>query len=109
MENNKIDITENLTKYCTNHPSQRRAAKKYYEDHKEDIYQKLKEKINNDPDFKQKRLEYARRSRERKKLKNLQEQHNLSSPLQQYLHADTLLSDSQTDTSYSSQTDSSNE
>ncbi len=92
-----------LIKYTTNHPSQKRAAKKYYEEHKDDIYQKLKEKINNDPEFKQKRLEYARRSRERKKLKQIEEQKNQLSTLHQYL-------DSQSDTSSSgSNTDSSNE
>ncbi len=66
--------TEN--KYCTNHPSQKKAAKKYYDNNKDVIYQRLKEKLKNDPEFKQKRLEYARRSREKKKLLKTQNKNN---------------------------------
>jgi hypothetical protein len=75
MENNKIEnpITE-INRNYTYHLSQAKANKKYYDTHKDEIYQKLKEKMQNDPEFKQKRLEYARRTREKKKLLKLQQQ-----------------------------------
>jgi hypothetical protein len=77
---NKITDTDtNTNKYCTNHPSQKKAAKKYYDNNKDVIYQRLKEKLQNDPEFKKKRLEYARRSRENKKLNKLQNAQSVSS------------------------------
>ncbi len=64
---------EDKKNYTTYHPSQAKANKKYYNEHKEEIYEKFKEKLKNDPEFKQKRLEYARRSREKKKLLQIKE------------------------------------
>ncbi len=54
----------------TYHPSQAKAIKKYYSEHKDEIYKKLKEKIQNDPEFKKKRADSVKKYREKKKLLN---------------------------------------
>ena len=59
--------------YRTYQPSQAKASKKYYNQHKEELYEKLKEKMNNDPEFKKRRAESAKRYREKKKLEKLQQ------------------------------------
>lgn len=59
--------------YCTNHPSQQRANKKYRERNREALKERAREMYNENPEYKERRKiqmrEYARKRREDKKLK----------------------------------------
>ena len=54
---------------------QRRSAKKYYQEHKEELYQKLKEKLSTNEELRKRRndatLRYMRKQREEKKKQKM--------------------------------------
>ncbi len=82
MEN--IDNTQTINKpniiiiHTTYHQSQAKACKKYYNQHKEELYEKLKEKINNDPELKRRRAESVKKYREKKKIEKFQQNNILN-------------------------------
>ncbi len=66
-----IENTETIIIYKTYHLSQAKASKKYYNQNKDELYEKLKQRLNNDPELKKKRAESVKKYREKKKLEKL--------------------------------------